>query len=309
MMLTQKRTDVFQSRIYATSRLVGRIMVSCLVVSLFCLSLHITQVWSLFTGRTHHSLVTQPAIGSQKVIERTKDVFWPRFPAHTAPKLQDMVINGVELIAENWETTASSPEVLGYYRQQMLARGWGDVTEETLNLQSGIRDQGEGENRLQDPRFLELYRGLMDSTLVMNRGSWTLRVTTEPGKNHLAQTKVTISAASTPSLLGYSEALKSALSGGRNAGRTDKAVDVVEHIGKEHYHTTIVARSETPAQAFQEALVNLGTRGWRPVMFLPKQERGSGFFAWLVTGKQYAALSVSLSAQGSSVTMTEVTPE
>jgi hypothetical protein len=85
---------------------------------------------------------------------------------------------------------------------------------------------------------------------------------------------------------------------------------VVQKNGSEHYHTTIAVKSETPAQAFQEALKNLAVQGWRPVMALPKGKQPSGYFAWLLRGTQYAALSVSVSPRGnsSSVTLTEVTP-
>jgi hypothetical protein len=116
-------------------------------------------------------------------------------------------------------------------------------------------------------------------------------------------------AAATPSVENFFLGMSSGVVANKEGD--GRPLDVRQENGSEHYHTTIAAKNETPAQAFQAALAKYGALGWRPVMMLPKEKTPSGYFAWLVRGKQYAALSVNISPQGksSSVTFTEVTPD
>ena len=91
-----------------------------------------------------------------------KEIFWPLFPGRIDWNSHEMVMNGVKVITEDWKTTASGSEVLTYYKQQMLARGWRDVTEETYKLRPETRDPGVSKNSLQDPNFVDTYSVLME---------------------------------------------------------------------------------------------------------------------------------------------------
>jgi len=94
-----------------------------------------------------------------------------------------------------------------------------------------------------------------------------------------------------------------------NQGPSGKPMDVVQRSGNDLYHTTMTAENEPPAQAFQDAVTDLASKGWKPRAMLPKKQTPNGYFIWLTKGKQYAALSVTVMPDGkSSVTITEVTP-
>ena len=122
------------------------------------------------------------------------------------------------------------------------------------------------------------------------------------------RTTVKFFAAATPSIKDLFAGMEPAFE--KHPGQPNQPLDAVQQSGGQTYHTTIVTKNKAPAQAFQEALENLGAQGWKPVIYLPKQSTRPGNFAWLVRGKEYAALSVKALPQGrtSSVTLTEVTP-
>jgi len=250
--------------------------------------------------------VENAQLPSHTVSHPDVNVFWPRFLCNTSPHTLSSVINGVQIITEDWSVGASTFDVLSYYREQMTARGWLDATEETYGFQTELRSAA---NVPQDEHYVDDYRKVMDSNLVLTKGTWSLHITTDPGKNNGRVNTVHICAASTPNMKKYFEGVGLALLG--KQGPPSPSVDVLQGTGREQYHTIIVTKNETPAQAFQEALAKVGAQGWRSVLLMPAQQTQSGYFAWLVRGKDYAALSVKALPQGqdSSVTLTEVAPE
>ena len=231
--------------------------------------------------------------------------FWPEFPRSNPGMVQSAVINGVQIITEEWEDNVSPLDVLAYYREQMTARGWRDATEETYSLQPNLRENAAGP---QDENFVANYRKIMDSTLMLNRQDWSIHLTTQPGKKDPRKTAVKIYAAAAPSLPNYIEGLGAAMNS--KPGLTGRPLDALQQNGRERYHTTIATSPRSSSQAFQEKLVELGAIGWRPAVFLPKEKTPDGRFVWLVRDKQYAALSVKALPQGkgSTVTFAEVTP-
>ncbi len=289
--------------------LAGRLLLTIIVIFAFlCALVMLVKIHAMFLA-SQAPLRNRPLIvGNNNRPAASASVvhpFWPEFPRNSAGKLQSAVINGVQILTEEWEAGASTSDILSYYREQMIARGWRDVTEEAYGLQP---ESHEAANTSQDERYVANYRKVMDANLVVTRGDWSMHLAAEPGKNDSRKTAVKIYAAATPSITGFFTEMKTALvASPRQPGQP---LDAVQQSGSERYHTTIATKSETSTQAFQEALANLGAQGWHPVLFLPRQQTPNGYFAWLLRGKQYAALSVKSTPQGksSSVTFTEVTP-
>ena len=287
----------------------GKALLTVLVLLIFLFAMELVlKIHSLFLASQSHS--APPIYVSNAARSASKDSsvrpFWPEFPRSNPGMIQGAVINGVQVITEEWEDNVSPLDVISYYRDQMTARGWRDTTEETYSLQPELHDAATAP---QDERFVANYRKVMDSTLVLNRRDWSLHLTTEPGKKDPRKTAVKIYAAAAPSIQSYFESLGATMNA--NQGRAGRALDAIQQNGREHYHTTIATSSRASGQAFQEKLAGLGALGWRPAVFLPREKTPNGYFAWLVRGKQYAALSVKALApgKGSTVTFTEVTPD
>jgi len=227
--------------------------------------------------------------------------FWPEFPHSDAGAFQSAIINGIQVMTEEWTCNAAPGELLAYYRDQMAARGWRDVTDQIRSEMSGAPNVAENE------QAVSKYRNYLASNLALARGDWSFQISVKPG-NSDAQIAVKICAAATPSSAAFFLQMGASLQ--NDHGPNVKPVDVMQDNGSEHYRTTISASAKPQEAAFQETLANLAAQGWRPAMFLPKEKTSSGYMAWLVRGKQYAALSVNPLPQGKlcSITLTEVTP-
>jgi len=237
---------------------------------------------------------------------------WPHFPRSAPSNARRSTINGVDVVSEDWECLASPLAVLGYYREQMLARGWRDVTEETYGLRPELRNLRDDGASLQDSRYLETYRSVMDSKLVLSRGDWSMHVMTEPAKTLNNGISVRLYAASTPSVADYAGKLLSAVSpGDEKPDKASRSLDAVQHSGGNRYHTTITPKSQPPTEAFQEALNRLRAQDWQLALTSPAQPTRGVHFAWLVRGQEYAVVSAKAAptGEGAVVSVIEVTPE
>jgi hypothetical protein len=295
--------------------LVVKCALSCVVVWVLILSLNLMRVWyAIHPVPPRVGDVLPVSIGANQKPERlaqNSQAYWPQYFGSEHSSVQQVSINGVQMTSQAWETTVPAKDVIAYYRQQMTARGWQDVTEETYKFQPERRNPGIGKNGLQDQQYLMEYSDKIESNLILRRGTWSLQVMTAPNDGKLAQTKVCIYTAATPSINDFVDNLQSDFAAGQDATRIGRPLEMEQDSGGQHTRFSIIAKHQAPEQAFKEALANLGAQGWRAVMFLPKEKTPDGYFAWLVRGKQYAGLSVNASPQGkgSSVTLTEVTPE
>jgi hypothetical protein len=289
--------------------------ISCVVIWFLILSLDLMRLWYPVHPVSRKGGVEPPVSGGKKNMPdgaaRNSAVFWPQYFGSARSFVQQGSINGVQMIGQTWETTAPAKDVIAYYREQMTARGWQDVTEETYKFQPESRYAGIGKNSLQDQQYLRKYSETMDSDLVLRRGDWSIQVTTIRNEGKLAQTGVRIFSAATPSIEDFVATLTSDFASGSDSTQGGRPLEMEQESGGQHYHTTIASQNVTPFQAFREALANLGSQGWQSVMMLPPQKAQGGYFAWLGKGKQYAMLFVKSEndKRGASVMFTEVAPK
>lgn len=293
----------------------GKLLISALVVVGFLLVLSVVTAAHTLLLDSQAKLRAPLTVAkpSPVVLPRSREQTpWPHFPRSAPSNARRSTINGVDVVSEDWECLASPVEVLAYYKEQMLARGWRDVTEETYNLRPeshNLRDDGAG---LHDPHYLQTYRSVMESKLVLSRGDWSMHVMTEPAKSLHNGISVRLYAAATPSVADYAGKLLSAVApGDERSGKASRSLDAVQHSGGQRYHTTITPKSQPPAEAFQETLNRLRAQDWQPVLMSPTQQSRAGHFAWLVRGRDYAVVSAKASptGEGAVVSLTEVTPE
>jgi len=227
---------------------------------------------------------------------------WPEFPHGSPRRVRTSVINGVRTIIDSWSTGAEVSDVLAYFRDQMSARGWRDVTEETYSLQT------ESHRNLDDAaaeRFATNYRKIMESTLVMSSGQWTMHIVAAPARQQI-QNRVEIYAVEASSMKEFSDSLQTSLS--PNAAQP---LEVLRRGNGQLYRTTVTSKDQPTTESFRQELGELEAQGWRSLILLPSQSRHPGEFAWLVKGEAYMALSVSpLGGQDRcSVMLTQVTPD
>ena len=138
-----------------------------------------------------------------------------------------------------------------------------------------------------------------------------MELMTTRNQKQIAQTTVRIYAAATPSVGNFVQTLTGDFAASANRSSNGKPLEVEEQAGHQRLHTTVIARWESPAEAFQETVSNLKAQGWHLVLPPAKQPSSPGFFVWLARGNQYGALSVKAlpRSQSSSVMFAEVMPE
>lgn len=229
------------------------------------------------------------------------ETFWPEYPHDTPGASQSSMINGVQVITEEWTCGASPDDILEYYRGQMAARGWVDTTRQTYTLAPEMRATPED---LENQKYISSYHDVTDSTLMLNRGDWTLRISVEPAKTGFQQTTVRFYAAQALSIMQVAESTMPAVLAKKGQR---SPLDVIQKSDTEKYHTTITTSEKGSRDAFREALAGAISQGWRPMLF---RQVPRGYFVWLTKGRQYAALSTQdlEGGGGSSVTFVEVKP-
>ena len=236
---------------------------------------------------------------------------WPSFPGGSAAVVRRMTLSGVGVTNEEWTTAAPASAVLAYYRSQMAARGWRDVTEANFRFTPAARPQGASQNGLQDPHFLLAYREMMDSNLVMRRANDSFQITLgrNPAKPGLLS--VRICAAGTPSLKQFVEDLSLRFSP-RGGGERRSELAAVQHADGWCYRTTLRTEPVETGSAFNTTLARLEGAGWRRVLAGPGGAGGGrAQSAWLAKGASFAVVAVKPGAarRGATVALTEVTPE
>ncbi len=291
--------------------MVGRIVLSGLVVWLLaaCLNIFLKSSFHRGDGGADPVVQREKVSARGRAVSRGSTSLWPHFPASSPVRRKELVVNGIDYITESWETCAPRETVLDYYKSQMAARRWRDVTEESYNLKPEVHREKSGDAGLQDQQFLDVYRKVMGSCLALNRGAWSVHVATEESQAKAGWIMVTICGAAIPSINDFADPWLSAPDVGGAAKPRD--MDFVERSGDQRYQTKITYQQQAPVSAFREALANLQRGNWRPMFASSMRPGQAGHSALLVKGDQYGSLAVtpSRNGRGASVAWTEVSPE
>ena len=293
--------------------LVGRVLVSAVVlVGLGGILVGLFSAHAIFlASREQRSSPTPIYIGQPSPSRPAQDRVqspWPKFPRNSGSNAHRSLINGVEVLSEDWEGAHSPREVLAYYREQMSARGWQDVTEQLYSLRRDLPSHQVPGSPSLDQQYLSLHDHVTDSALALRRGGWLMHVTTEPSPRGRGRIVVRILAASTPSLPDFWSTLIAPIEGKTTSGKHRRPFEYVETRGGLRYRTEMSTKQRAPARAFEEALAGLQAKKWRPLN-LSSRAQNSTLFAWLVKDNMHAGLWVTPlpGGKGACVTVTEVT--
>ncbi len=308
--------ELTKGRVGWWGSLAVKCVLSCVVIWVLISLLGLMRLWYAVHPVSRRGAGVEPPVSSgtnhkPEDFVQNNEIYWPQFFGSARSSVQQVSINGVQMTSQAWETTAPAKDVIAYYREQMTARGWQDITEETYKFQPELRDPGISKNSLQDQQYLKEYSETMDSNLVLRRGNWSIQVMTARNEGKLAQTAVRICAAATPSIEDFVATLVSDFAAGSDAAQSGRPLEMEQESGGQRYHTTIAIKNEEPGQIFNEMLKEYHDKNWRSMTFHLAQQGRPGYFAWLVKGRSYATLSVRALPQSksSSITLTEVTPE
>jgi hypothetical protein len=237
--------------------------------------------------------------------------FWPQFPGADGSRLDRMTINGVETIGQEWQTSASPSDVIEYYREQMVARGWQDATEAATNLQPEQRGPGTGVFGVQNSKFVSDYIQITGTSLVLTRGNWSLQVDVVPSETGIRQSDVRMLAAATPDLETFLLSIGESAFDPEPLRPGTGTVDTVVERNGQRCHSILAVRNDDPGRVFADMVQSYRDRSWSCVQTFPANGERDSYFALLTHGRSYAALSVRPLAEGSkaAIAVTEMSPE
>jgi hypothetical protein len=301
-----------KTRFGSWSNLAVKCALSCVMIWVLVVLLGLMKLWYKTHPAERTTGHSSPESGGANQVSgmtaQKIQTFWPQFFGSDGAPAQEMSMNGVEVVNQGWETTVQPADIIDYYRVQMTARGWQDVTAETYQIQPESRNPDPGQNSLQDPQYVKKYSKTIDSSLILRRGVWSIHINAFPSDQGNGQTRVSICAAATPSLEDFITQLTASYK--EDDAHGGRPLEIIRQNGGNSYRMTISTKSASPAQAFRDELANLGAQGWHPTLTMPSKQTRSGIFAWVTRGKQNAALSVTDSPQGgASVSFVEIAPE
>jgi hypothetical protein len=236
-------------------------------------------------------------------------VNWPEYQGAKRIGYSTSVINGVEVVSEETLWRTSPAEALIFFKTQMEARGWVDLTTEEFGIQPELLNLGK--NSAEAESLGQVFDRLLGSELVLARGPWRIHLSVLPdGSSPATRTRASIFAAKTASLKEFSNTLieTAAKSSSKPGGQI---VDSFSGTARESFRTTMRSDARSPMQAFASSINDLREQGWQQVAKIPPAPGNHQHFAWLSRGREYAALAVNRpdGSRETVVTLVTVSPK
>lgn len=294
---------------------IGRIILSLSVLMAGWGILYLLAVFPVYLNREtssndKKSLAAEPQITSIATSPKRSSL-WPQYPVHGSIAANELILNGIPITIEEWDSSTPPRSILDYYETQMTARGWRDSMKEIRSLVESSALRLQNDKGVVAAAASQIVQGVQPDgsmSLELQRPGWSMSIVVEPSGKSINQSRVTITAAQVVSLDQLTSSIAAA-SKPAAFGNENKPLDIVRNLNGTRYHTTIASSKEGPVQALKKFLADLGSKGWH-LTLSPFRQGSSDYFAWLVRGKEYATLSVKAASRGEncSVNFTEVTP-
>ena len=212
---------------------------------------------------------------------------WPLYPGARGHSVSEMTINGVRTQCEEWEVSAAPTQVLQYYRHQMLARGWEDVTGELFGPGSATA------RPLDDSDAMRQYKQTLENSLTLRRGIWNLYIVVRDGSRPW-KTTARLFAAETSDMNSLLTKM-SHLSDGKSFVAEEKSGDFT-------YRTTLSQSTRFVRDALNERMKSLGVSRWQ---VLSSPQRPTKTLMAIGPGKNHANI-YGFARNGRDRNMTEV---
>ncbi len=232
---------------------------------------------------------------------------WPVFPGARPSGLHEMTFSGARLVSETWDLTGSTEALLEYMLDQMTARGWAVVPEESVDWRTTALEQNPGA----DAERREI-AALVDDTMIpmlsLARGAWRFSISVGPGDRPWNR-RAKLLCVETASIRDLGHDLAEMAESAR-AREEENVVHAEERIGSEIFHSQMI-KSPVEAGAFLESKVReLEQDDWRAsVVTTPEPGVQRQLFALLQRGDEttYLIVSPGERGRGSSAVLTKVT--
>ena len=185
----------------------------------------------------------------------------PRYPSIAEYATRAYTVNGKSMQFGGVLTRAPAHNIIDYYLDQMVARGWTDVTEEFFNIQSYGLDGRRLELVFQDPRKVEKYEKIRHSNAVFRRGDQSLYITLTAAPKNCQRINVIL--ADCPSLKNFWTHVIDSEERTTASGHLKPFLEISNHGTVSSQRTVkLFSGSSSPRKMVQSVVQNLTETGW-----------------------------------------------
>ncbi|MDA0321698.1 MAG: hypothetical protein O2923_03140 [Verrucomicrobia bacterium] len=185
----------------------------------------------------------------------------PRYPAIERGGAKTVTLNGIPMSIAQFVVRAPSYEVINYYTQQMLARGWTDVTEERYRL---AHEHGDETVRAAayGTEAARRYEDVRDSRAIFRRGDESMHVTTTRAGH--GKHSVQVLRSDTPSLTRLMSEIGEREHAGAAGRAPERFLDVSEQTpGGTGARTALYSGSGSVTDLTRRVVRDMSRQGWR----------------------------------------------
>lgn len=216
----------------------------------------------------------------------------PLFPGAQDPEFGEMEFNGHPFARCDYDVSASSLDVLLFYREQLNARGWRDITEDFIRQSSLVQDDERMDFLdFQNEQFLRFYDHMMNTQATFSRDGGHVQIAVEPGERPWT-TRVGVMYVQYGSPEQLSRDLQQSLTGGGLDQPFAGPATFAQNLGNQRAETTILTSRLPPGDYRNDLVVQYRDAGWSELDVRPADESDSSHVGSLIKGDQMVFLNV-----------------
>lgn len=216
----------------------------------------------------------------------------PLFPGAQDPEFGEMEFNARPFFRCDYDVSARPEEILFFYRNQLSARGWRDITEDAIR-QAAIMQQPEQQGVLdfQNETFLRFYDHIMKTQASFSRSGGHVQVVVKPGaQSWSTRVGITYIEYSSPGEL--SQELQRSLGVGGIDQPNSGPATFAQNLGGQRAETTILTSRLLPGDYRNDLVDQYRNEGWVEIDVPVPVGSEEAFIGSLVRDKQMIFLNV-----------------
>ena len=242
---------------------------------------------------TDHTAMPHPEVYRAEQIADQRSRFpLPLFPGARDPEFGEMEINGRPFFRCDYDVSARPEEVLNFYRHQLIAGGWRDLTEDAIR-QAAImqRPEQQGVLDFQNETFLRYYDHMMKTQASFSRSGAHVQVVVKAGALPWS-TRVGITRVEYDSPEELARDLERALGAGGSDQPDTGPATFAQNLGDQRAETTILTSRLPPGDYRDDLLLHYRETGWTDLAPPSPVAANAPLTGSLIKGDQMVFLNV-----------------
>ncbi len=216
----------------------------------------------------------------------------PSVPAIGARSARAAVINGLPVVNCVFLAHGVCADIMDYYLSQLAVRGWTDITERYLNIDSKTSEGGDDQS-MQEALH---YDHLRSTQAALVKDGRTLSISLEP--KPLGRCLVSLTAAETPDLAGFWHSTLEHSAAVANKKGANVWLETSAAVSGGNAKTRFYSGKGTPAEMIAQIAGEMSADGWRVMLPPPEPAAASKSCLFLKPGRWAVATARNDSKKG-----------